>query len=781
MVNKSLDRTVKMNIQRGRTAALSMLRTGAAITALTVATFSGTAVVAQSYSFSNVQIDGNRRVEDATIMTYAGISRGQAVTAGQLNDAVQKIRASGLFESVTVTPRGGTLVIEVVEKPTISDINFEGNSVLSDAELAPLITSRTRRVYDQQQVEADTNALARAYADAGRVSAVVTPRIIRRSDNRVDLVFEVVENGLTEINRISFVGNRTFSDRRLRGILQTKQAGLFRAIIQSDTFVEDRIAFDKQVLTDFYRSRGYVDFDVRSVDASLNEERNGVQITFNVVEGQQFRVGNVSVVSDHPMADEEAFRRAVRLRGGEVYSPTKIDNDIDRIERKALRDGVDFVRVEPRISRNDRDLTLDIEYVLTQGPKIFIERIDIEGNTTTLDRVVRNRFRVVEGDPFNPRQVRESADRIRALGYFGNADVQAREGTQDGQVIIDVDVAEQPTGSLTFGANYSTSNGPGLIINFRERNFLGRGQSLNFGLSTGENNRNFNFAFAEPNALGRDLRLGLRASYGTTNNDNARYDTRRAVFSPSLAFPVSDNGRLSLNYAYRYTDITDVSANASQIIKNEAAQGGLGTHSLGYTFTWDTLRTGSREDDWRVRLSFGQEIGRGEDTQYIKTSASATAQTRVLREDVTLRATVEGGMLHYSEGNSRVTDRYFMGSRIMRGFDPGGIGPRDADTNGALGGNKYAVARLEAEFPLGLPEEYGISGGLFVDYGSLWDVGDTSGAAVLYDSYSPRAVVGASIFWKTPIGPLRFNFTEAVKAEEKDETNNFELTISTEF
>lgn len=736
---------------------------------------------AQNYSFSSVRIDGNQRIEDATILSYAGIARGQVVSAGQLNDAAQAIRGTGLFESVEVIPRGGTLVIEVVERPTVNRINVEGNSALKDDALTALVRTAPRRVFDPAQVERDTAAIAKAYVDRGYVNAVVSPRLIRRSDNRVDVVFEVAEGGVSEIARISFVGNRTFSDRRLRRVLETKQAGLLRAVIQRDTYVADRIGFDRQVLTDFYRSRGYVDFQVTNVNVALTPERDATLITFNVIEGQQFRVGDVDITSEMDGVDAEALRRAIKLRSGQVYSPTRVDNDIRRIEQLAIKQGIDFLRVDPRIERDDRGLVLGINYVLTRGPRIFVERIDIEGNTTTLDRVVRSQFRTVEGDPFNPRAIRSSAERIRALGFFGDANVEAREGSRPDQVVVDVDVQEQPTGSLSFGANYSTDGGFGVIASLRERNFLGRGQKLNFAISTGKKNRNFNFSFEEPNLLGRDLTLGLSASYRTSNRDGSLYDTKVATLRPSIGFPVSDNGRLTLNYMFKYTDITDVDNAASVLIKADAAAGAISSHSIGYSYSWDSLRSGSREDDWRVRLSFGQQFGLGDDARYVQTSAEATAQTRVWHEDVTLRATIEGGMLNYFEGDSRITDRYFLGSQVMRGFKVGGIGPRDADTDDALGGNVYAVARLEAEFPLGLPEEYGITGGAFIDYGSLWDVGNTGSANVLYNDFTPRGVVGLAILWDTPVGPLRFNFTEAFQKEDRDKTKNFDVTISTQF
>ena len=736
---------------------------------------------AQSYVFNAVQIDGNQRVEDGTILSFAGISRGTSVTAGELNDAVQRIRNSGLFENVDVTPRGRTLVISVVERPTVNRISVEGNTKVRDADLLSVVQSQARRVYSPDQAERDTTAISKVYASKGRINAIVRPSIILRSDNRVDLVFTVVEAGVTEIERISFVGNRTYSEGRLRRVLETKQAGILRAIISRDTFVEDRIAFDRRALTDFYNSRGYVDFEIQNVDVALTRERDAYLVTFNVQEGQKFTFGNVTLISDIPEADAQVFRDELKLRTGAVYSPALVDREIARLERLALRLGLNFVQVDPRITRKDRDLALDIEFALVRGPRIFVERIDIEGNNTTLDRVVRNQFRIVEGDPFNPRSIRESAERIRALGFFANANVEAREGSTANQVIIDVDVEEGNTGSLSFGSNYNSDTGLGLVASFRQSNFLGRGQAVNVQLSTAETNRVFSFSFQEPQFLGRDLGFGLNLDYSTTDNENALYDTETFQFKPSLTFPVSENGRLQLFYAYNYEDITGVTTTSAPIV-DDGLIGGVGSSSIGYGYSFDTRRTGLNPNAGVV-FRFGQEFSFG-DAQYIKTTALAAAETKVLNEEVTLRATIEGGYLDYTKGQSRITDRFFLGSRQMRGFEPGGIGPRDADavTDDALGGNVFAVARLEAEFPIGLPSEYGISGGAFIDYGSVWDIGRAVIAeTVKSNDFTGRAVAGLSVFWNTPIGPLRFNFTETLDAQAFDKPKSFDVTISTSF
>ncbi|WP_341369059.1 outer membrane protein assembly factor BamA [Yoonia sp. BS5-3] len=741
---------------------------------------------AQSVTVRSVTIEGNLRVADGTILTIGGIDIGDTLSTAELNDAAQALRASGLFESVDLIPRGNGLLIQVAEYPTINIINIEGNARLRDAQLLQVVQSQSRRVYSPAQAEADTAAITQAYAQQGRINAVVTPRIIPLPNNQVNLVFEVVESAVTEVERISFIGNRTFSEGRLRRVLETKQAGFLRPIIARDTYSPERVAADREVLTDFYRSRGYIDFVIQNVDVALTRERDAYLITFNVREGQKFEFADVTVRSEIEGIDVSDFQDAIRVRRGATYSPVPIDSDVVRLERLALQKGLNFVQADPRITRNERDLTLDLEYVLVSGPRVFVERIDIEGNGTTLDRVIRNQFDIVEGDPFNPREIRDSARRIRALGFFENAAVNTREGSSPSQVIVDVDVVEGPTGTLTFGANFNSDTGLGLVSSYRQSNFQGRGQRLNFELSTAETNRRLAFGFTEPQLLGRDLRFGLDLSYATTDNENALYDTESLRLSPSLSFPVSENGRLAVYYAFEYNDLTDVSDSASQIIQNEALEEGVVTNSLGYNYSYDNRRTGLNPNAGIV-LRFGQEFGFG-DTQFIKSTGLAGAETKIWNEEVTLRATLEAGHLSYQEGSSRVTDRFFLNSSLMRGFEAGGIGPRSTDldsdlniTDDALGGDSFAVIRLEAEFPLGLPSEYGISGGAFIDYGSVWNVGETYGLDPLYNDFTPRAVAGLSIFWTTPIGPLRFNFTEPLDVQEFDNTKSFDVTISTSF
>ncbi len=746
----------------------------------------GGAALAQGYAFSSVKVEGNERVDPATVVNYAGIERGKAVSAGQLNDALQRVQNSGLFESVDLVPRGSTLVIRVKEYPTISVINFEGNKRLKDEDLQKLITSKPNRVYSPAQAEADAALIAQAYSAQGRSAVTVDPKIIRRSANRVDLAFEIREGRPVEVERLNFNGNRAYSDRRLRQVLATRQAGLFRKIITSDTFQEDRIGVDKQLLRDFYLARGYVDFQVLDAVGQITPQRDGYFVTFTVREGTPYRFGKLTTVSEIPEINSADFARQMKIRPGVTYSPTIVENTIERMENLAIKKGLTFVAVEPRVTRNDRDQTLDVQFTLTRGPRVFVERIDIEGNTTTRDDVIRREFKAAEGDPFNPREIRRAAERIRALGFFSDAQVNSQPGSSPDQVIVNVDVTEQPTGALTFGASYGADSGIGLAVGLSENNFLGRGQSVSVNINTASENKEGTISFVEPYFLGRNVALSLGAGYAETDNYNSNYGTRIGSISTGLGFPINDNTRLDLTYRLSQSAVRNVNVNSSQILKLDAAEGNTLASSLGYQVSYDT-RTEGLDPNGGVLMRFGQQFaGLGGDRRFVATTGLALAERRVLHEDVTLRAIFEGGVLNSFNGDSRVTERFFANGK-MRGFEANGIGPRDLSTpnRDPLGGNVYATARFESEFPIGFPAEYKIKGGLFADFGSVWNLdnvnGGVAGGSFVDDKAHLRSAIGVSFFWDTALGPLRFNFSKALKKEDYDKTRAFDLTISTKF
>lgn len=779
----------------------SVGRAGMIASAAALAAMMGMAGPAAAVVYTDVRLEGAQTVDAETALSLANLRRGADLSLGDLNDAQQRLQQSGLFETVEIVPQGRTLVIRVSEYPTINIVNFEGNRRINDARLSEVVQSRSRRVFSPSMAEQDAQAIAAVYAAQGRYAARVEPRVIRRQGNRVDLVFEVREGALTEIERIGFTGNRAFSDRRLRNVLSTKQAGLLRTFVRRDTYDPERIGLDERLLTDFYRSRGYADFRVQAVAPEVARERDAFFVTYNIYEGPRFTFGNVSVVSEIPGVSVEPYQAQNRVRRGQVYSPSAVENTIQRMETLALQQGQNFVSIEPRVTRNMRNQTLDLTFALTRGPRIFVERIDIEGNTTTLDEVIRRQFRTVEGDPFNPREIRRSAERIRALGYFSDAQVDTRQGSSPQQVIVDVNVEEQPTGTLGFGASYGQDAGLGFNVSLSEANFLGRGQTVQLGFSTTSGTQSFDFSFIEPQFLSRDLRARFSTWYRTSDYDNTRYNTRSVGFSTGIEFPVSENGRLELRYRLSEDKLFDVEPiedvdgvldGSSPILVAEEAQGAQITSAIGYSYNYDT-RIGGLDPLTTYKLRFGQDFaGLGGDVEAVTTTMLAGVESRAWREEVTLRAEFEAGAIHMlNDDVSRITDR-FRGTGRIRGFESNGYGPRDrnAPNDDALGGNYFWALRTEAQFPIGLPEEYGITGGVFADAGSVWGLDNTAGYprddgnppdGTVDDSMNIRAAVGVSLFWTTPIGPLRFNLSKAVKKEDYDEDQPFDFSISTRF
>jgi len=739
-------------------------------------------LIAQTFTISEIEIVGNQRIETKTIESYISLSNGRSFEADEINSAYQRVLKSGLFESVTFDENDGVLKVTVVEYPTINRIYLEGNVRIEDTVLEKVLKSKEKYVLDAQTVEQDRKNIAEIYAVRGRLAARINPKVIKKSENRVDLVFEIFEGGVIEIQKIGIVGNKAFSDRRLRRVLSTKQAGPFRAFVRSDTFVEERIEFDKKVLEEFYISRGFVDFRVNSVNAELTEERDGYFVVFNITEGQQFSVGNVSVETSLKELDTAEYYKILTLKAGSVYSAKVTELDVEKIERLALKNGLDFIRVKPKIAKDNSSLALNVTYSIERGPRVILERINIAGNTATLDKVIRRQFRAAEGDPFSARRIRQATDRIRSLGFFETVDVSAREGKRKDSVIVDVLVKERPTGSVSLGGAYSTSSGFGLLLEYAERNFLGRGQDFRLKYNSGVGSRTYSLGFIEPEFLSPGLSLGLSSKFTETEKENSNYDTTILDVSPQVSFPISDYSKLSVSIGYNETELRNA-VNVGSIIQNEVD---LGQDERAYSriaYTYNTLRDGL-DPNFGVLFKLSQEVsGFTGDGESSKTSALARLQRKILNEEVLVKGTLEGGVLDY--GNSRVTDRFFLGSALMRGFEPGGIGPREIVNEGevindALGGNTFAVLRLEAEFSLGLPEEYGIDGGIFFDVGNLWSL-DNITEDVIYDDGSWRSVLGASLFWKTPIGPLRFNFSRPLKKETFDREQNFDLTIRTQF
>ena len=741
---------------------------------------------AQPFELNSISVEGNERISNSAITNYSKLREGAFVSDQELNEAYNNIVNTELFRSVKFKRRDKILTIEVEEYPTVNLVSFEGNKKFTDQRLSKLLTIKPRFVFSPKTLEIDLKAIEDTYRNSGRVSARIRPKVVNLADNRVNVIFEIYEGNTVEVEKISFVGNRDFSDRRLRRVLESKQAGILRKLILRDTLISERISLDKRLLTDFYRSRGYADFEIFDVNAELSEEKDAFFISYNIKEGPQFKIGEIKINSSVESSKFSEFEKFITIQPGYNYSPVSVQSSVNKLEETLRLRGHEFLRVKPIISKDIRNSILNVEFLVEKGERVFVQRIDISGNTATLDRVIRRQFSLAEGDPFNPNEISAAAERIKALGLFSDSSINVISGSSPSDVIIDVDVVEQPTGTLSFGAGYSSSSGFGGLAEYKERNFLGRGQSLSFSIKTGKDDQLYELSFFEPMFLRNDLGLGVNFSLKDTKKQYAAYDTQNISFQPFIIYPLGVKSKVKIDYSIDQTDLSNPFGIGS-LITSEVNEGKVTSSSIGYVFSHDTrlYKIGPKNG---VLFNLGQEfIGLGGDKSGLKTTVKAAAEKQTLKEEVKLTAVFEAGLLSFTKGSSRVVDRFFLGSHKMRGFEPGGLGPREClnrqcgiNYNDTLGGEKFAVLRFEAEFPLGLPEEYGFSGGVFYDVGNLWSLSKTNGD-VLYEEGSWRHAIGTSIFWKTPIGPLRFNFSEVLKKEEFDRSESFDLTISTRF
>lgn len=729
-----------------------------------------------------VVIRGNQRIESETILAYLGLRPGQTIGAADLNQAVKRLYDTGLFSDVRIIPSGNQLTVEVTENPSINKIEFEGNDDLTDEELEKVIELRPRLPFNVAAAEADARRIADVYRSTGRFGAKVEPVIIKRSENRVDLIFEIEEGDVTGISAINFVGNEAFSDGDLRDEIATTESGLLSFITSTDIYDPNRLDLDKELLRNFYLENGYADFVVQSANAELAPDKEGFVITFTVSEGQQYDFGKTSLDVAADGLKPEDFEGAIPELAGETYDASRVADIALKLTEIAGEKGFAFIDVKPRAHKNEAAHTIDITFEVGEGPRVFVERIEILGNTQTLDRVIRRRIGIAEGDPFNARKIREAERRIRGLNYFKRVEITPVQGSAPDRAILQVRVEEKSTGSLSFGIGFSSSVGPIGNIALTERNFLGRGQYVNFQITATGDTQVYNFAFTEPAFLGRDLSVGMRAFYiDDDRSDDSSYEIARLGIGPTVSFPLAEDLRLALNYEFRRDDV-EVDNWSSPVIQED--EGRRITSMLGYDLTFDQ-RNDPISPTSGYLLTGGQDFaGLGGDARYVRFNGSAKGWTSFFDDQVVASLEFDLGAIYAWDNRTHVNERYFLGGSSLRGFSALGIGPRDTVTDDALGGNYSAVTRLEVSFPLGLPEELGIYGGLFVDAGTLFGLDDNPVDAAgnpIDDDPKLRVSAGALLFLATPFGPLEMSFGVPIVKEEYDDTELFRLSIGTRF
>ena len=726
---------------------------------------------------SSINVDGNKRISSDTIVSLSKVQAGSAYSPTQLNSALQSIKKSSYFKTVDISIVDNILNINVIENPTINSISFEGNKSLDDINLNELITSKQRQTLLISQVEKDTDKIATAYADSGRISAIVTPKVIELSDNRVDLVFEITEGRITEVEKITFTGNRVFSDLRLKGVIATKQAGIFRRFIKSDTFVKDKLDYDIDLLRNFYINKGFIDFEVQS-SVELTREKDAFLINYNIKEGQKYSFSEIKFNTTIINIDEKSLDKINRIKNGSKYDSRRITKLIDEIDIYLAKNGFRFYEPVPVVSRNDENLTMDVEIQIKETRKVFVERIEVEGNSTTLDEVIRMQFDFVEGDPFNRRKVLEAVDKIRGLGFFSNVETSTRNGSAPEKIIIEVKLTEKPTGSLGIGAGYNSSDGTVATFNVNERNFLGKGQTVKLDLSTSKIEKQTELGFEDPSFLGRNLLAGISFGQTSTTPSSVPLSTDKLYFEPKIGFPLSRDSKLTIEYSFDQEDVklTKASNLVSPLIRDDV--GKKNKSALIFIYSLDktnSVVTPTAGYDFRII----QELnGLGGDISYSKTNLNFKTYRTILRDDIILSSNLSSGVIVGSDAS--LMNRFTLGGDRLKGFRNQGIGPYDSTYDTHLGGKMYTSLSLEASFPIGIPEEYGIYGGVFLDTGSLWGLDNTDSGRI-DDSSEIRSALGFSIFWESAIGPLRFNWSSPIKKETNDVTENFRFTIDTRF
>ncbi|MEL7216326.1 MAG: outer membrane protein assembly factor BamA [Pseudomonadota bacterium] len=745
--------------------------------------------VAQSGAFvlQTVEVNGTRRVDPETVIAYADLSEGTQVTPRDLNEAVRKVFASGLFEDVRIVRQGSDILIEVVENPTINEIAFEGNELISDEVLAPVLRLQPRRAFRRADAEADAQALIEAYRSNGRFNAVVTPQIIRRADNRVDIVFEIDEGEITEVEKIVFIGNRRFSDGDLRQVIETKQAGFFSTFFRADNYNSDRLELDQELLRQFYLNEGHADFRVRSTVSELNTTRDAFFLTFTIEEGPIYSFGSIEVTSQTPGLEPETLRAGLTMQEGDQFDQSQIEDSISAMDEIAGEQGYPFSQIVPRVRRDDEALTVSLVFEAAEGPRAFVERIDIVGNTRTLDRVIRREFDLVEGDAFDARALAQTVDRLRALGFFSNVDVTTRRGRDEDSAIVRTEVEDQLTGSVNFGVTFASNVGLGVVTSLAENNLLGRGQRLALDLSVDGESRSTGLSLTEPRFLDRDLALGFEIYDRQFDRSTAAFQERNLGFEPNISFPISERGRLRLAYRISEDEIFDATDTDSVSLLIRQDEGIAITSSLRATYSLDYRNSRVAPTKGFFLSLTGEVAGLGGQAEYLKGIGRIRFHT-AFTDEIPAFIEFEGGLVEATD-RTRITDRFFLGGSSFRGFAFGGIGPRDVDTSGAtqvdssLGGNAYGIVRLQTSFPVGLGSDSGIHGGVFLNAGSLWHLDNPSapaepgvrGAFTVDDSPLPRVSGGVTLFWDSAIGPLRVDFARSILRQDGDETESFRL------
>jgi len=748
---------------------------------------------------SAIRVEGNKRVEAETVRTYLTFNVGDPYDLARVDESLKALFSTGLFQDVRIRREGGTVVIIVVENPIVAKVAFEGNKEIEDDTLASEVQLKPRAVYTRARVQADVQRILDLYRRQGLYAAQVDPKIINLENNRIDVVFEINEGPTTKVRAINFIGNTAFSDSQLRYVISTTQTNWLSFLKSTNIYDPDRLNLDRELLRQFYLKNGYADVRIVSATADLDRDGRGFFITFTIDEGEKYRFGDVDVESPLPSLNIAPLRRVIVSRPGRVYNIQRVEKTAEALTITASQEGYAFAQVKPRFDRDEIAHRINITYVIEEGPRVYIERINIVGNYRTQDQVIRREFSLAEGDAFNRLLVEAARRRLRSLGFFKTVDIQTEPGSAPDRVVLIVKVEEQPTGELSFGAGYSTSEGVIGDISITERNLMGKGQYVRLGFSGSLERAQVDFSFTEPHFLDRNLAAGFDLFHKEVDFSNvASFRERNTGGNLRMGFPIANNTQLGLRYRFEREEIYDVSNNASLAIQQ--SEGVSNVSSVGYTVAYDT-RNLPQQPSSGVFVSFSQDLaGVGGDVNYFRSVVDSRGYYP-LTQKIVLVGRVQGGAIEGWGGQDiRLTDLFFKGGETIRGFERAGYGPRDACEDPSsgkrvkncsrdpLGGQLFWAATAEARFPIPfVPDNLGIQGAVFVDAGSLWDPSGTAATAVfdegsfINDGPDVRLSSGVSLIWQSPLGPLRADLAQALLKTSYDRTELFRFGASTAF
>ncbi len=743
------------------------------------------AVAAEAAVVQRIDVRGAQRVGAEAVRSNLSIQPGRTFSNADIDESVKRLYATGFFSDVQISVSGGTLVVTVAENQLINQVVFNGNRKIKDDKLQGIVQTQAQGPYSDSLISADIQRIREAYGAIGRSDVEVTTQVVPVAEGRVNLAFVINEGERTKISSINFVGNNAYSDGRLAAVLQTKESGILSFLTRKDVYNEDKLRADEEALRQFYYNHGYADFRVISSEAVLNEAGNEYTINITVDEGQRYKFGAVSVESTVDGIDGSELQGLLETREGDTYSARDIQKSMEAISRRVSSAGYPFARVVPRGDRNFETNTIGVTYLVDQGERAYVERIEVRGNTRTRDYVIRREFDISEGDAFNQETISRAKRRLEALGFFSSVNISTQAGSSPDRVVVIVDVQDQPTGSFGIGAGYSVGDG-GLVLeaSVEEKNFLGRGQFIRLAAGGGfDDTQTYNFSFTEPYFLGYRLAAGFDLFKSSTSS-NTYYDYEEQGGTIRVTAPITEDLATTLRYTYKEIDYINDGANAGNTAQPylDVIEQGSWTQSIfGHSVVYNTVDDRQNPHEG-IYASFTHEYaGLGGDSEYYKAYIRAR-MFYTLSDEFDIVGSLAGSAGHVVAlgDNLNVFDQFKIGGKEIRGFDNSGIGPRMGDDS--IGGTTYFTASAEATFPLPLvPQDLGFRGAVFADAGTLFGSDLRSDAGAEGTDMSIRASVGAGLVWNSPFGALRVDYAVPVAKEDFDETQEFRFSMANQF